>query len=730
METEQTKEQTAEQAVKQTKGQLGRLKREFLQMHIVVKALLITVLLEFTVCQYRSYCTLGNQPETVKNAVFSSNVSMNGDGSVTVMESEGEIVWPAIKILNVEAGDVNALKLKITRIRGTEPTPLEVKQGAVIYEDGRKVEEATRMNIYAADEGNSLTVLYGEHVTVAGNAASEYMRLHCYGDCREIWFELYASPGDTIFLEELIINPRIPFQISGLRMGLIFLTVLFVIYVNPKGKYYEIMWSETSGGQRRAALATACLLVLVFVWAVGFNPSELVPEWEYHRQYSELAEAFTKGRLYLDREAPSWLAEMENPYDPIVRTMYEEYMGEECLWDGAYFNGRYYVYFGVLPVLIFYLPWYVAFGTAFPTWLGILLTGIMLIFAVFRLSWTIMKRYFRDRRIPYAAWLMCTILVVVGSGAPLIMRRPDFYSFPILLGVTLSVWGIDLWMESVRENGIRTWQLTLGCLCMALVAACRPQLLLGSLLIFPIYWDAVFKKRHLFSAKSWGKTALAILMYAAVAAGVMTYNYCRFGNVFDFGANYNLTTNDMLHRGFQLDRIWTAIFRYLFQLPQMSAQFPYFEGTSIWTSYLGITVSEVTFGGFLTMNLLVTAALYFALKKRWFAEKQVWAMVWVLFGSAFALILIDAEMAGILPRYFYDFGWLFYLGAILTWFSVWAWNEGKPERIHLLRIGQNLAFAIAIGFYFLMLFTDESVCLRDWHPERFYQYYYQLAFWA
>lgn len=57
METEQTKEQTAEQAVKQTKGQLGRLKREFLQMHIVVKALLITVLLEFTVINGLLYTT-------------------------------------------------------------------------------------------------------------------------------------------------------------------------------------------------------------------------------------------------------------------------------------------------------------------------------------------------------------------------------------------------------------------------------------------------------------------------------------------------------------------------------------------------------------------------------------------------------------------------------------------------------------------------------------------------
>lgn len=45
-----------------------------------------------------------------------------------------------------------------------------------------------------------------------------------------------------------------------------------------------------------------------------------------------------------------------------------------------------------------------------------------------------------------------------------------------------------------------------------------------------------------------------ILPYIIVAAGVMYYNAARFGSPFDFGANYNLTFNDMTLRGFRIDR--------------------------------------------------------------------------------------------------------------------------------------------------------------------------------
>ena len=60
---------------------------------------------------------------------------------------------------------------------------------------------------------------------------------------------------------------------------------------------------------------------------------------------------------------------------------------------------------------------------------------------------------------------------------------------------------------------------------------------------------------------------LFALPFVLVAAGLMWYNAARFGSPFDFGANYNLTSNDMTKRGFNPGRIGPALFYYLLALP-------------------------------------------------------------------------------------------------------------------------------------------------------------------
>ena len=88
-----------------------------------------------------------------------------------------------------------------------------------------------------------------------------------------------------------------------------------------------------------------------------------------------------------------------------------------------------------------------------------------------------------------------------------------------------------------------------------------------------------------------------VIPFAVVGLGIMYYNYARFGSVTNFGANYNLTMNDMTQRGMQLSRILPAIFTYFLQPPNVSGVFPYVNPVVFNTSYLGQTIKEVTFGG-------------------------------------------------------------------------------------------------------------------------------------
>ena len=93
--------------------------------------------------------------------------------------------------------------------------------------------------------------------------------------------------------------------------------------------------------------------------------------------------------------------------------------------------------------------------------------------------------------------------------------------------------------------------------------------------------------------------ACLIAPFAVVAAGLCAYNYARFGSFTNFGANYNLTMNDMTQRGMQLARVAPAFFAFFLQPANMTGVFPFINPVVFETTYLGQTIKEVTFGGVL-----------------------------------------------------------------------------------------------------------------------------------
>ena len=77
----------------------------------------------------------------------------------------------------------------------------------------------------------------------------------------------------------------------------------------------------------------------------------------------------------------------------------------------------------------------------------------------------------------------------------------------------------------------------------------------------------------------------------------MWYNAARFGSPFDFGANYNLTSNDMTRRGFAVGRIAPAAVTFLAGIPGVQTVFPYLTATRMQTNYMGLTITELYYGG-------------------------------------------------------------------------------------------------------------------------------------
>ena len=201
---------------------------------------------------------------------------------------------------------------------------------------------------------------------------------------------------------------------------------------------------------------------------------------------------------------------------------------------------------------------------------------------------------------------------------------------------------------------------------MALVAASRPQFLLVSVIAIVLFWSSVFTERSLFSKKSIASTIAICLPYVLVAAGVMWYNNARFGSPFDFGQNYNLTTNDMTGRGFRFERVGLSLFTYFFQPPNINAAFPFVDNVQINTGYLGTTITEPMFGGiFMTIPLLWILLLVPSISKT-LKKYNLFYLVTTLFALSLIIGVVDAQGAGLLQRYVSDFAYLAILAAIIV----------------------------------------------------------------
>ena len=586
---------------------------------------------------------------------------------------------------------------------------------------------------------------------------SEYINLNTTGLVDNLRIEVTGeNVSYPIKLSDIVLNAHHPFDFNAGRFLATAGILLLAFAFRPRSAIYRIHIVDEPRKSKAAIIAT----VVIEVWLMAtflFMGSNLVGvatqgynsgSWDGHsivntfevggdnaQQYAELAKAMAHGQLYLEEEPPQWLQDMADPYDKGARDEAQKETGEPYLFDVAYHDGHYYVYFGVMPVVLFYLPFYLLTGANFPTAIGVLIACVAFVLGCSALLDRFARYHFK--RVSLGLYLLLQIPLVTCCGILYLLKFPTFYSLPIMLGLAFSVWGLYFWMRgrasAVRSAGPEKWYLA-GSLCMALVVGCRPQLVVLSLLAFPLFWRAYITERRLFSPRGAREFACLVAPYAVVAAGLMGYNYARFGSLTDFGANYNLTVNDMTKRGWNLGRLAPALFAYFLQPPCVTGVFPYVQPAPFDTTYMGQTIKEVTFGGILAclpvLWVLPFAKRILTLRMRQRSTRTIMGVIVVLLASGVIVALLDAQMAGILQRYFADFSFMFLAAVVLLAFIV---NENLPPG----SMAQNLLMkvllvlvAVSVLYSVLVCFVPETGWYSDVYPWAYQDVIETAQFWT
>ena len=591
-------------------------------------------------------------------------------------------------------------------------------------------------------------------VEVATNCTqSEYINLNTSGYVDNLRIEIVGEDVSyPIKLRTVSLNAHHPFDFSNTRFMVTLGVLVLVFMFRPKSAIYRIRIVENpvrSKASIIAVVAVEIMLVTSFLFygsnLVGVATSSynqgswdgvsLVNTFEVGgdnaQQYAGLARAMAHGQLYLEEEPPQWLQDMNDPYDKGARDELQKETGEEYLFDVAYHDGHYYVYFGVVPVLLFYLPFYLVTGANFPTAIGVLIAAIAYILGVSALLDRFARYHFK--RVSLGVFLLLQIPLVFCSGIMYLVKFPTFYSLPIMCALAFSVWGLYCWMRGRLSRHACAWYVA-GSLCMALVAGCRPQFLVLSLLAFPLFWRTFITERRILTARGAREFVCLIAPYLVVAAGIMGYNYARFGSFTDFGANYNLTVNDMTKRGMNAGRLAPAFFSYFLQPPNVTGVFPFIQATDFDTTYMGQTIKEVTFGGIFAclpvLWVLPFAGRALRLRSRQRSTRTIWGIVVVLLVTGVLVALLDAEMAGILQRYYADFSFMFLAAAVLLIFIVNENLDPASQMRNVLIKVLLVLVAISVLYSALVCFVPETGWYSDIYPWAYQNLIETFQFWT
>lgn len=569
-----------------------------------------------------------------------------------------------------------------------------------------------------ADGGNYYSYTLPEQVLVPGLVHTHYTKVYPAGKVSELSVQ-FTLPAGCMVEADLTANVRIPFFFRFGRLAAVWAALCLVHYARCVGRG-SLEAARWIGSRRQKAVTVAVLLLLAgMAWQLAHvNPVCITAPWPHHRQYQELAEAMAEGHFYLTAQPSEELLQAENPYD----TIYLQANGIPYQADYAYFEGKYYVYFGVVPELLLYLPCYLLTGHHLPNYLAVYVFYCGFILAVFALYREIVRRWFVNT--PFFLYLMVCILTVCSGNYLFVIARPDMYDTPIMAANMFTAAGLWLWLKGKYLTHTRKKRLAYlaGSLCMALVAGCRPQMLLFSFLAVPLFWEEVVRKRELFGKKNPLDTLCICLPYVLVAAGIMYYNAARFGSPFDFGATYSLTSNDMTKRGFHLHQALLGLWHYFLQPPSVGSEFPFLQGIQINSgTYMGKLNAEYTYGGMLVCNALAWFLLLLRREKKALKHKGIYAFGLVSLAVPLVLGVVDVTGAGILQRYTVDMVFGVLLASVLVLFAVWEISNGTERRSGMMALLVMVCLLQAVyGLGVVMGNGDLSVNVRGNHPELYY----------
>jgi hypothetical protein len=318
-----------------------------------------------------------------------------------------------------------------------------------------------------------------------------------------------------------------------------------------------------------AAVVILSLVALVYCFTGQFESREL---------YAAQAEAFRDRQAALEIPIDPRLLKLADPYDPVQNAPYR-------INDASLYQGHWYLYFGPVPALLFYLP-ITLFGGALTDAAALIALSIAFFVLLVPLVRTLLIDDWshQDDATPSPRLRLATFgsVVAIGttSGVLFLLRRPEIYEVAIEAGVVFFLAHCIWFQRLLTKPSPRP--------LLAAAAGTAIALAVGSRISYlPV--AVIFLMITLGRAWSLGRPGreLLIVLTAALAplvvvlAGLGAYNYARFGSIGENGLTYQVGGLDRAtQRNISNPRLGPfpyVVFHTLLSPPTVSSTFPFID---------------------------------------------------------------------------------------------------------------------------------------------------------
>lgn len=593
---------------------------------------------------------------------------------------------------------------------------------ATIKLELKDIEDVSEYKVFFSDDTSKEYQGLNSKRYIQNYEKSKYMPLYLSGNTKSLLISIDKPIYDDGKLQRVIINEKIPFEFNFIRFFVIFF-IFSLLYFMKNSKILNEEYSNKNLNQEFILLGVLAIFFVLLSWINNYsqNPGEGTV---YNKDF---VEAITNGSFSLLKDPSEKFLELENPYDALARHDVERDV--DYIWDTALYNGKHYVYFGILPLLISFLPYYLITKKYLKIPVVVFVFSILIFILLKAILLKILNKFYK--KIPFRFVLYFLTIFCSGSLVLYANGMSRVYELVIIVGIYFVLQGIYFILKSSEQEKNKYINIFLGSLFLALSVACRPTDLIASFLIVPYLLYLLIK--NIKSVKTSKLPLIKLIIsvaipYLFIGIALMWYNYARFESIFEFGAKYQLTITNMTTLGSRIWAVPTGIITNLFSIPNFILDFPFLTNHNDLTIFYGYYYIENMIGGLFVLVPICFMNFFIIKANKKIENKNLKILINTLVIVGLVIAVLSIMMAGSNQRYIIDYAWMIILSGILIFMSIY--NSLKTEEAK----GILSKFLAVITVYTFLIgiasgIVSEKSYMQNYSPEEFYKTKYTICFW-